>query len=737
MSKVIIISNRLPVSVEMSEQSINYKMSIGGLATGLKSYHNKSDSIWVGWPGITSDCLTENEKTKISEKLRGSYKCEPVFLSEKQVETYYHGFCNKTIWPLFHYFTNKVQYDPVTWDAYHEVNAQFLNIVDPYIGENDTIWVHDYQLMLLPRMIKEKHPSAQVGFFLHIPFPSFEIFRLLIWREEILNGLLGADLIGFHTYDYVRHFVSCSRRLLGLDHNLNKILLEDRFITVDTFPMGIDYVRFSKEYNNDVYKKLANEIRESKKDSKVVLSIDRLDYSKGIPERIKAFALFLKKYPEYMEKVRLYLIVAPSRIEVDTYEELKKEITELVSEINGEYGTFSWMPIWFLYQSFPQESLIAFYRQSDVLLVTPLRDGMNLVAKEYVAARTDYRGMVVISETAGAASEMGEAVVVNPNDSEAIADSIKFALDMPEEDRDERNKIIHERLQRYNVEAWAHEFLHALEGVSKESKQVDFQNTDKFYDQMATRYKNANNRMLFLDYDGTLVKIRPMPNQAMPETELRVLLKKLTDDPKNTVVIVSGRDKDVLGKWLDGLNLHFLAGHGLWLKHPGHPWSMTISLGNEWKESVRNLLEMYNNRMPGSVIEEKEYALAFHYRQCDPDLVGAKLSEVREAIFYLTQSMNLGLQEGKKVIEIKDNRFNKGFGASLFLNNSDYDFVIGAGDDNTDEDLFSALPDDAYSIKIGSGNTEAKYHLKSWKELRLILEQLSHFNEESGFKENK
>jgi len=730
MSKNIIISNRLPVNVEQSGQNVRYRMSLGGLATGLKSYHGKSDSVWVGWPGLPEDCLDNHKKQEISATLKSQYQCAPVFLSEEQIEGYYHGFSNKTIWPLFHYFTNKAEYEAKTWAAYQEVNQQFLKAADAYIEEKDVIWVHDYQLMLLPQLIKEKHPHAQVGFFLHIPFPSFEIFRLLIWREEILNGLLGADLIGFHTYDYVRHFVSCTRRLLGLDHTLNKIVFEDRIVTVDTFPMGIDYQRFSAEYGENAdYKRQIKEINQNKRDTKVILSIDRLDYTKGIPERIKAFALFLKKYPEYRQKVRMNLIVAPSRVEVNTYGELKREITELISEINGEYGTFNWMPIWFLFRSFSQESLIAFYRNSDVLLVTPLRDGMNLVAKEYVAARKDYGGMVVISETAGAASEMGEAVVVNPNDEDAIADGIKTALDMPEEEKTARNKVLHERLKRYNVQAWAEDFLHALEGVAQDAQKIAAQRIERYYDQMAGQYKQAKKRILFFDYDGTLVGIKPLPRQAKPDPELLMLLKKIAADPNNTVVIVSGRDREVLGTWLKDLHLHFLASHGLWLKHPGQPWSMTVALGNEWKESVKSLLEMYNNRMPGSLIEEKEYSLAFHYRQCDPDLVGAKLSEVREAIYYLTQSMNLGLQDGKKVIEIKDNRFNKGFGVSLFLKEENYDFIMGVGDDSTDEDLFSALPDDAYSIKIGTGSTNAQYYMKSWKDLRLVLKQLSNIND--------
>lgn len=725
MSRIIFISNRLPVTVNKNEDILSYNKSIGGLATGLKSYHEQSDGIWAGWPGIADEEIDPKEKDGIYTELREKYKCLPVFLSNEEIDQYYYGFCNKTIWPLFHYFNDKTEYETETWEVYKKVNQKFFEAVDPVIGEEDIIWVHDYQLMLLPHMIKEKYPNTQVGFFLHIPFPSFEIFRLLIWREEILRGLLGADLIGFHTYDYVRHFLSSTRRLLGLEHNLNKISYEDRYVQVDTFPMGIDYDRFSREYNDKDFRNEVKEIVQSLNGIKMILSIDRLDYTKGIPQRIRAFSRFLSKYPEYLGKVRLNLIVAPSRVEVDSYDELRSEIEELVSKVNGKYGTISWMPIWFFFQSFPQESLIAFYKHSDVLLVTPLRDGMNLVVKEYIAARTDFEGMVVISETAGAASELGESVVVNANDYDAIAYGIKSALDMPKDERVAINKILHRRLRRYNVEFWASEFINSLQNTLVETSDLTAQRSiEKDSDKIKTAYQDAGKRILFLDYDGTLVGFKSVPELAKPDQELRELLIKLVSDPKNTIVIVSGRDRHTLDEWFGNLDLHILASHGLWLRHPKEEWMMTASLDNEWKESIHHILEVYADRMPGALIEEKEYSLAFHYRQCDPDLVATKLTEVKDALMSMTHSMSLGIQEGKKVLEIKDNRVNKGAVASLFLQNNDYDFILGVGDDYTDEDLFSALSEDAFTIKIGLGNTHAKYRLRSWRSMRSILKKL-------------
>ncbi|MDD5017259.1 MAG: bifunctional alpha,alpha-trehalose-phosphate synthase (UDP-forming)/trehalose-phosphatase [Eubacteriales bacterium] len=725
MSKIIFISNRLPVTVTRNGKSLEYHESIGGLATGLKSFHEQANSIWIGWPGVADEEINREEQEDIQKKLTSDYKCLPVYLSCKEIEQYYDGFCNKTVWPLFHYFSNKAEYDFKTWTAYKEVNQKFFETAEPLIEENDIIWIHDYQLMLLPQMIKEKYPNTQVGFFLHIPFPSFEIFRLLVWREEIMRGLLGADLIGFHTYDYVRHFISSARRLLGLESNLNKITYEDRYVQVDAFPMGIDYGRFYREYDSQDFQKEAREIGENIKGTKMVLSIDRLDYTKGIPERIKAFGLFLEKYPEYRGKVRLNLIVAPSRTGVDSYEELRREITELVSEINGRYGTMAWMPVWFFFQSFTQESLIAFYKYSDVLLVTPLRDGMNLVAKEYIAARTDCEGMVVISETAGAASELGEAVVVNANDIDEIALGLKTALEMPRDEKIAINKIIHKRLRRYNVEFWANDFLDTLDRTAIDSVQTTQKNIGKASEKIESAYRNAKKRILFLDYDGTLVGFRSIPEQAKPDIELKELLQNLINDKRNTVVIVSGRDRHTLGKWLGDLDLSILASHGLWLRHPGQDWMMTVSLDNSWKKSVHHILEIYTDRMPGALIEEKEYSLAFHYRQCEPDMVAVKLGEIRETLMGMTLSMSIGVQEGNKVLEIKDNRVNKGQGAALFIQNQKFDFILGVGDDRTDEDLFLSLPKNAFSIKIGIGNTNAKYHLKSWKSMRALLQKFA------------
>ncbi|MCA1296558.1 bifunctional alpha,alpha-trehalose-phosphate synthase (UDP-forming)/trehalose-phosphatase [Paenibacillus sp. alder61] len=732
MSKIIFVSNRLPVTVKKQETGLIYNESIGGLATGLKSYHQQGGSLWAGWPGIASDALAVEDRQTIGKELRKKYQCLPVFLSEREIDQYYHGFCNETIWPLFHYFTGHTQYSQETWEAYKRVNEKFFEALIPVIGDQDTIWIHDYQLMLLPQMIREKYPEARIGFFLHIPFPSFEIFRLLIWREEILQGLLGANLIGFHTYDYVRHFVSSVRRILGIEHNLYKLNCEIHTVRVDAFPMGIDYDYFNKHRTEQVSAELEAFI-ESTQEIRNIVSIDRLDYTKGIPDRIRAFKRFLEDYPEYHERVRLNLIVAPSRVEVETYDRLKREIETLVSEVNGRFGTVNWMPVWFFFRTFSQEDLIAFYRHSDVLLVTPLRDGMNLVAKEYIAARHDFKGMLVMSETAGAASELGEAVIVNANDHGAIARGIKAALDMPEAEIMERNRRMHHRISRYHVRFWADEFIHALSSAEQDAKPSKplLQLTGD--SPLEEAYQSAEHRLLFLDYDGTLVGFKATPDQAKPDEELKRLLTELSKDTANKVVIITGRDRHIIEKWLGDLNVYIIASHGLWFRKPGDSWVKTINVDDAWKEPIRHILEMYTDRMPGSLIEEKDYSLAWHYRQCEPDTIAQKRDELREALISITQSMSLGVLEGNKVLEVKDARVNKGHGVHLLTRNDKYDFILGVGDDHTDEDLFAALPEEAYSIKIGSGNTHAAYRLKSPKEMRVLLRKMVEFSKNKKF----
>jgi trehalose 6-phosphate synthase/phosphatase len=713
MSKTIFVSNRLPVTVQKKGDELIVSKSIGGLATGLKSFHEQANNLWIGWPGLSSDKASLDEQKEIKNQLTKNYNCHPVFLSQKDIDLYYEGFSNRTIWPLFHYFAEKTEHDIKTWQSYQKVNQFFYKNIKPYLEDDTVIWIHDYQLMLLPQLIRNEFPKVKIGFFLHIPFPSYELFRLLIWKTEILEGLLGADLIGFHTYDYVRHFMSSIRRILNLTHQFYRIQYNHRTISVDAFPMGIDYEFFANQKSS----------KAKKPKEKIILSVDRLDYTKGIVERLKAFQTFLKRYPKYRTKVKLHLIVAPSRANLETYDTLHRQIEKLVSEINGKYGTFDWMPIWYLYQSFDQEDLISYYKQADILLVTPLRDGMNLIAKEYIASSSDYKGMLIISETAGAASELSEAIIVNPNDAENIALGIKEALEMDQEDMISRNKIMHERLKRYNVEFWAKEFLTRLNAVEH---QVISKDDDEYLDinDLKQHYQKANKRLILLDYDGTLVSFTKTPSQAYPSRKLKNLLTDLANHEKNDLVVISGRDHETLERWLGDLPVNLVGDHGLWHRAKGDAWKKTLTIDNSWKPAVFNVLERFVDRMPGSFIEEKSYSIALHYRGSEPDMMSMKINEIKDALFSLKGSTLLEIQQGNKVIEIKDQRVNKGIASQLYSSQKAYDFILVAGDDTTDEDMFKEQKD-AFSVKIGYGVTLAKKRIETVKAFRTILEALN------------
>ncbi|HEY1005951.1 MAG TPA: trehalose-6-phosphate synthase, partial [Sphingobacteriaceae bacterium] len=382
MSKTIIVSNRLPVKVKLEGSELQLLPSEGGLATGLGSVYQQGDNVWIGWPGL--EVSVPEQQQRIAGEL-DERNLKPVFLTQEEINLYYEGFSNEVLWPVFHYMSTYAKYEQSYWQCYQQVNQKFTEAVMEVIRPGDQVWIQDYQLLLLPALIRERQPDSSIGFFLHIPFPSFELFRLIPWREQLLSGMLGADLIGFHTYDDVRHFISSATRILSASASSNVIMLNESTTVVDSFPIGIDYEKFQRLTGDpDVVEQL-NQLRPNFEGSRVILSIDRLDYSKGIVQRLKAFEALLVDHPEYLEKVVLYMVVVPSRDNVPQYRELHDEIDKLVGNINATYRTQTWHPIHYFYRSFDIQTLVALYQLAEVALITPMRDGMNLVCKEYVA----------------------------------------------------------------------------------------------------------------------------------------------------------------------------------------------------------------------------------------------------------------------------------------------------------------------------------------------------------------
>ncbi len=725
MQRLLLVSNRLPVTVEKKKAVFNFKKSVGGLATGLRSFYQTYDSSWIGWCGLPVNVVNAREKKDLEKKLMEQYDSVSVFLSRKDIRLSYSGFCNKTIWPLFHYFSDYTVYDNELWESYRHVNRLFAQAVIKVAKPGDAIWIHDYQLMLLPEMIREKLPNTRIGFFLHIPFPSYEIFRLLPWRKEIIRGVLGADLIGFHIYDYVRHFMSSVRRLLGYEHTFGQITLENRIVKIDAFPMGIHFDQFASAEPDPVWTLDIKQNCRIEGGCKVILSIDRLDYTKGISKRLEAFDYFLEKYPEYKKKVTLILVAVPSRTTVDQYRQLKQQVDELVGRINGKHGTIGWMPVWYLYQFMDFKRLVSLYHISDVALVTPLRDGMNLIAKEYLSSKKDDRGVLILSEMAGAVSELSESIVVNPNNKHDVADAIQEALLMDEDEQVERNRIMKTRLKRYNVEAWASDFMTKLNQTKNIQREIGSKKlTLKIQKQLFKKYIQAGKRLIFLDYDGTLVPFASKPENAKPDDEIIGLFKMLISDPENEVVIVSGRDRKTLDSWFGRLKLGMSAEHGVWIKERGGKWHTIEPIHDEWKTEIRPIFEFFVDRTPASFIEEKSFSLAWHYRKADTELGPMRAIELKETLLGLTANLNLVILEGNKVIEVKNGGVNKGRAALFWTSNRTWDFIMAVGDDWTDEDLFEAIPKGGYSIKVGLGITKAKYYLHNHIEVREFLRSL-------------
>jgi trehalose 6-phosphate synthase/phosphatase len=720
MAKTIIVSNRLPVRVESLEDGkLDFVPSEGGLATGLGSVYKEGENIWLGWTGYYPKSL--NEEKVIGEYLK-SESMRPVSLTLEDVKLFYEGFSNKVLWPNFHYFPQYIEYKNEYWEAYKRVNQKFCDELVKYISEEDTIWVHDYQLLLLPEMIRLRFPKISIGYFNHIPFPSYEMFRLLPWRKELLNGLLGADLVGFHTYDDMRHFLSSVSRLAARSVKEQHVENGERVVLVDSFPMGIDYDKYANSSASP--DTIAQEVlfRTSLQGKRVILSIDRLDYSKGIPQRLIAFESFLKKHPEFLNKVSLVMLVVPSRDNVEQYIQMKNEIDLLVGRINGQYGMMDWTPIHYFYRSLPLTKLSALYRIAEVAWVTPMRDGMNLVCKEFIASKLDKKGVLILSEMAGSAKELSDAILINPNNTDKQVEALHLALTMPVEEQIRRNEIMQKSLRRYNISHWVKVFMNNLKKIKKEQKALEIRKldgSDLFL--LSKKYNDSHQRLIFLDYDGTLTHFFSSPDDAKPDDELLGILKRLTKDSRNHVVIITGRGRNPIEEWMKDLRVSMICEHGLWLKAFAGEWKKLKDVEDDWKQEIHPVLDSYVSRTPGSFIETKDYSLVWHFRKVELGLGELRSRELTSHLKYMARDRHLQVLEGDMVVEIKNFEVNKGSAAKKWMKKYPADFHLAIGDDWTDEDTFGAMPDSAITIKVGVQNSKARFNVESVDDVRALL----------------
>lgn len=729
MAKHIIVSNRLPIKISKVNNSFKFIPTSGGLATGMNSIHKNKNSLWIGWPGISRDEIDSLSFDKMNKKLYESGFC-PVHLSSKDIKDFYYGLPNNCLWPLFHYFIEYSLFDNLQWEKYKEINKKFSDCVLSNLEKDDTVWIHDYQLMLCPKMIKDERPDVKIGFFLHIPFPSFEIFRTFPRRKELLEGILGSDVIGFHTYDYQRHFLSSVKRILKLDVDFNNVIYNDRKILVNTFPMGIDFKKFNNAAINHRKQKTSekSELRKQlelhkkgSNESKLILSIDRLDYTKGVINRIKAFEIFLEKYPSYCEKVRLIMLMVPSRSDVPEYKKLKKQTDELVGRINGKFATVNWTPIWYYYRAMDFHDLIDLYMLSDIAMISPLRDGMNLVAKEYVSTRINNDGVLILSEMAGASKELYEALLVNPYDLDSMADTLNKALNMSLKEQVKRNLGMQKRIKTYNVKFWAQEFIDALENNPNPKEKFSAIKIDEnISDKILKEVKTSKKKLVLLDYDGTLVEFNENPELAVIDDELKKTIYTIINQKNTQLAIISGRDQEFLEKNFDNKKIILAAEHGQYMKFKQKKWVKISPLNRKWINNLKPVFESFTNRTPGTFIEIKKSSIAWHYRITDPELAAGRVVELNTVLSSMI-SDDLIIINANNVIEVTPSAINKGTTVSEILSKGKYDLIISIGDDVTDENMFKYLPKNSITIKVGKKTTKAKYYVDNVKNVRSLL----------------
>ncbi|HVV06791.1 MAG TPA: bifunctional alpha,alpha-trehalose-phosphate synthase (UDP-forming)/trehalose-phosphatase [Puia sp.] len=733
--RLFIVSNRLPITIEQKDNGFTSRPSSGGLVSAITGYLQKggqetfSETFWAGVPGCT-----EKTWAIAMNSLSGSqYGYLPIFLNWKKYELYYNGFSNSVLWPLFHYFPSFVDYNSSYYEAWLEVNGVFAEKLGAQLRKDDVVWIHDYHLLPLAGLLRKRIPTLTIGFFLHIPFPSYELFRLIPkgWQRSILSGMLGADLIGFHTIDYASHFLSSVEEVLQIEHDGQLIWWENRQVKADAFPIGIDFEKYNHACDDPKVKEVRKQYLELKGTRKLIFSVDRLDYTKGVANRLKSYQHFITSFPEYKGNVIFVLVIVPSRDVIIKYAERKKIIDEAVGNINSSLGSVVWQPIIYKYGHLSFEELIALYTACDLALITPLRDGMNLVSKEFVASRKDGHGALVLSEMAGAARELTEALLVNPNDIGEMAVAIKTGLEMSEASQRDRLVEMQDRIRRYDVFVWAADFFRELTAVKKDQLEFEI----KFLDavtriELLDAYARAARRILLLDYDGTLVPFAKFPGAAAPTPDVLEILSAISDNPLNEIYIVSGRDSHTLEKWFSGMSVGLIAEHGAKVRHKNGAWETAVNdPAEDWKSKMEKIMQGYVDKCPHTFIERKDYSIAWHYRNADLGDGAVRARELYDDLIGPANQMSLNVLNGHKVIEVRLKGINKGAAINRIVTSANYDFILCIGDDETDEDMFKKLAGrpDAFTIKVGNEASFAKYNLHNPAMVQALLQTVSSY----------
>jgi len=720
--RLIIVAYRLPFSIKKTKDGVSLFQNSGGLVSAVLSLAERMGQSGdehtpkIHWIGHCDNSLKAIDESAFENE---HFIAHPVFVDDDVHQAFYEGFCNDLIWPLFHYFPSFASFQESYFDAYQQVNTRFLEELTAIIEPGDLVWIHDFQLMLLPELVRKAVPDATIGYFFHIPFPTYEIIKLLprTWRQALVSGLLGADVVGFHTADYTQHFLQNVAEVLALPIIEQRIILNDRSVVVGDFPISVDFTKFDEGGQTEAVVKTQKEYKQLLRQNKIIFSVDRLDYSKGITYRLQGYERFLIQNPDWHDRVTFVMTVVPSRDQISHYQELKREIEETVGRINGLFGRIGWTPVVYSYLSLTFTELLSLYTGCDVALITPIRDGMNLVCKEFVASRSDSQGVLILSELAGAAKELTDALIINPTDTQEVATAIQNALEMPIEEQKRRMKAMRQQIQNHNVFRWSHSFLGAFPQTEALSNDLA---TNLPVPEFLDAYEKAQHRLLLIDFDGTLAPIVDDPAQAQLSNSMRQILDRLVNN--NDMVVISGRNRAFLEQAMGGLPVTLVAEHGAFIKKPDQAWQRLDLTDSDWVEPIRAAISQYTVLYPESFIEQKETAIAWHYRMVQADDVEGKAIELATQLRNIPTTTKLTVIQGNKVVEVKPELHSKGTIAQKIVEQETYDFIVSIGDDTTDEDMFRQLPNWAYTLKVGPGVSFARYQLARQRDVEMLLD---------------
>ena len=731
---MIIVSNRLPVSVKKVNDKLEFHNSIGGLATGLASYTKSPKNKWIGWPGINSEDLTEADKKEISTQL-AKRNCYPVFLAKKQVDEFYNGYSNEVLWPFFHSLPVPAKKLDKHWDTYKRVNLLFADVVMGVARPKSTIWIHDYQLMLVPQMIRFSRPRDVTGFFLHTPFPPAKSFVKLPHAKSILKGLLGSDLIGFHTPEYVQNFMDACVDLRVGHASEGQVILQNRAVQVGDFPISIDYEKFTEANNSDIVRDVYKKLKQKFGKYKVILAFERLDPSKGFIERLRAYREFLQQNPEFQGKVIMLMIAVPSRTDIPIYQKLKTDVEQLVREINKEFGMPGWKPVHYLYKAIPFEEVPAYYQIADIAFITPIRDGMNLMAKEYVASKANKKGVLILSETVGAAQELTNALLVNPKKPSTLVEGLAKAMTMTPKELKQRLDEMQQHLSVYTVHKWKRTFAKSLQSSGILTGRRTRSLNARYYEQLIKDFAHSVRPAIILDYDGVLSPFFDEPKKAKPTNRVYTLLESLAGAVRNDLIIISGRSRQDIDEWFNKLPATLAAEHGALVRPYGtKKWQAESVFAGSWKQILMPTLEKYAAKTPGAFVEQKETSLVWHYRKASPYYAQKNITILKRVLRPFLKAYGLVLHNGNMILELKAaHSSNKGKAVKEWLYGTE-DFILCIGDDYTDEDMFAAMPENAYTVKVGPGSTLAKFRLPDDDSVVKLLKDMSRIREKTSSK---